>query len=54
MPYAAFARKLGITPFSLFRLENGGQEHHPQNPPADHRQAALWFLVGQGEFRSFI
>jgi len=22
-PYAAFARKLGITPSSLFRLENG-------------------------------
>jgi len=24
-PYAAFARKLGITPSSLFRLENGQQ-----------------------------
>ena len=25
MPYAAFARKLGMTPSSLFRLENGQQ-----------------------------
>lgn len=24
-PYAAFAKKLGITPSSLFRLENGQQ-----------------------------
>ena len=24
-PYAAFAKKLGITPSSLFRLENGEQ-----------------------------
>ncbi len=24
-PYSAFARKLGITPSSLFRLENGQQ-----------------------------
>lgn len=25
VPYATFARKLGITPSSLFRLENGQQ-----------------------------
>ena len=25
LPYAAFAKKLGITPSSLFRLENGQQ-----------------------------
>ena len=25
LPYAAFATKLGITPSSLFRLENGQQ-----------------------------